>query len=388
MWRFEYLGLGLLLFFACRSISYVELDDERWVEIPYDDIQIAAEAVDSELYAELAVQRVVRTQFHVIHTAGLSSNYVIEDAEVIVRDLLAAANERLRTNAPMSLYDGEPPAVYDSHIQIATVSPAIVHHELSEQSYFIKKGPKANRYDRKTLQKYTAGQDSVLHVFLMAFDPDELTSGRQKKETTGIAFGNIIKLAGLYESGQPGWAHAGLLNHEIGHALGLKHSWNRSDGCDDTPRHPNCWVPTADGPCSAPTSNNLMDYNAHQAAITPCQIATMHRSMLQRATVGSQIVEPMRCDEADEGEPLKIMTESALDGPLVLSRDIIIESDATLHIRGDIIRRADRHITVKKGATIIWHWGESIDHCNMLSPVIRAQKGGVLIKREKSQWSL
>ena len=56
--------------------------------------------------------------------------------------------------------------------------------------------------------------------------------------------------------------------HELGHSLGLLHTWNQDDGCDDTPRNAGCWGDTC--------SNNMMDYNASQSALTACQLGIIH----------------------------------------------------------------------------------------------------------------
>ena len=114
----------------------------------------------------------------------------------------------------------------------------------------------------------------------------------------------------LYPSWIKGLGGAGLLNHEIGHMLGLDHTWraNVNDGCDDTPpgisfthnidaTHPacyqdfsNCWddkdnkaCPNTPNPCSnwANISNNIMDYNGAwpSHAYTRCQIERIHNDL-------------------------------------------------------------------------------------------------------------
>ncbi|MCS6928630.1 MAG: M43 family zinc metalloprotease [Saprospiraceae bacterium] len=99
-----------------------------------------------------------------------------------------------------------------------------------------------------------------------------------------------------------------LLNHEIGHTLSLRHTWNEDDGCLDTPlgnlydeykngvctlnQRANCWgydpsIPTCPGsnkgkPCDEwyKISNNMMDYNQYAPhAVTECQIARMNADL-------------------------------------------------------------------------------------------------------------
>lgn len=103
---------------------------------------------------------------------------------------------------------------------------------------------------------------------------------------------------------------ARVLNHEIGHNLSLYHAWGylngQSDECDfdpilgydETPFNNNCWEqgdpsqtddgqPTWFTPCIGfgccdekhEISNNFMDYNAIQQAVTPCQINRMHNDL-------------------------------------------------------------------------------------------------------------
>lgn len=108
---------------------------------------------------------------------------------------------------------------------------------------------------------------------------------------------------------------ASLLNHEIGHTLSLQHTWNETDGCNDTPRgfiydrwyfntntnmwecllnqNANCWrydpgtptCPQSTGgkPCDdwGKISNNVMDYNEYTPhAYTVCQIGRINAHLL------------------------------------------------------------------------------------------------------------
>ena len=81
------------------------------------------------------------------------------------------------------------------------------------------------------------------------------------------------------------WEMARAVNHELCHVLGLNHPYEGFSNCADAPPHPNaqpsvgyfpqCWnINSADPNCDAPSkvSNNLMDYNADQSSLSPCQI--------------------------------------------------------------------------------------------------------------------
>ena len=87
------------------------------------------------------------------------------------------------------------------------------------------------------------------------------------------------------------WFSASLLAHELGHSMGLYHTWCGGDYCDDTPDNHDCWnngtAPNSNDCLTYPpgytcpiASNNLMDYNASESALTQCQINRIHYFLL------------------------------------------------------------------------------------------------------------
>ncbi len=114
----------------------------------------------------------------------------------------------------------------------------------------------------------------------------------------------------------------GLLGHEYGHNLGLRHTWNEFDQCDDTPEgvlyngfNVQCYghcdngcgsTPPPVGSCAetypwccdwANVSNNMMDYNGYVPhAVTPCQINLTEARLL--AAHNDRIDECLDCPRA------------------------------------------------------------------------------------------
>src|SRR5690625_7532781 len=86
----------------------------------------------------------------------------------------------------------------------------------------------------------------------------------------GIALRNAIKISGPLRELQEVWRYSGMFNHEVGHILGLRHSWT-GEQCHDTPAHSNCWNFTNDGSvCYSLVSNYVMVSNAFHSAFIPC----------------------------------------------------------------------------------------------------------------------
>jgi hypothetical protein len=103
---------------------------------------------------------------------------------------------------------------------------------------------------------------------------------------SGIGDKDYVVIGGVYQKYQDwlvhSWANAAGLTHELGHTLGLLHTWN-GDGIDDTPNNHNCWnLNLADSDCDEfeEVSNNIMDYNADKASLTLGQLHRAHFYLL------------------------------------------------------------------------------------------------------------
>ena len=230
--------------------------------------------------------RYLKVNVHFMNARNRAYNYEGEEAIRFAKELIDYANRDLQTNNQLWLpYRQKLPVLPPRYQYVLTPRQAndsgIYFHYDDQFYYYIHKGPTANLYDTEVLDKYQIQKDTVLNIFIMPHHPDSMRSAWYNKSAggVGVMLGNAIKMAGMYEGRQPAWAYRGVLNHEVGHFLGLLHAFY-GDGCEDTPEHGNpCWNRTTNAPCDTAASNNMMDYNALQNALSPCQIGTMHARM-------------------------------------------------------------------------------------------------------------
>ena len=360
---------GIVLFSSCSSkitsLRIGDLDEpNKYIDIfdlPEGYKSTCREplnyAPDLEYPLEYYTQE-VRLNVHFMDAEKGKYNFDRSEGELYFDQIMENAIMRLEVNEKMRLPVGNDTPQLPTNLTYVLMdmdtdvgrSPYAFHKD-DDLYWYLSKGKNRNNSRKEVLTKYQQDEGKVLNVFIMPTHPDSVASKTYTADITGIAMGTNVKIAGVYELGYPAWQHATNLNHEIAHILGLSHSWYRNDGCDDTPPNANCWGSTGKAPCEGPVSNNMMDYNSSQMALTPCQIGKMHRNIHKLNSKQRKLTVPQWC-ESDHSQSIVINYDRQWLGAKDLKNDVVVRSGCTLEIYCRVSMAEGRKITVEPGATL------------------------------------
>jgi len=373
MRRIKYLSLICIIFFSflqCSkkvSYNYISSTDDLVAEArevsgegnkkACQDPNNYAPDIDNPLLHKLMR---VKVNVHFMYDAQGRHNFPQKEAKKFMSEMLVNGNDRLGKPKPMNLPVGNNTPTFPAKMEYVLTPQKEVkgddgfhYHRDDELYYFINKGRNKNNYSRDVIKKYNVGGDSILNIFILPHHPDSVKSKSYKPRGSGIALGNSLKMAGMWENTHVSWHYGTLLNHEIGHIFGLKHSWIRNDGCDETPKHDNCWQDYGKGKCAGKVaSNNFMDYNNSQMAITPCQMGIVRKNIADLNARQRKMIIPDWCN-LDASQTIYIRENTKWLGNKDLHHDVVVKSGKTLEICCRISFPKDARLIVEPGAKLV-----------------------------------
>jgi hypothetical protein len=122
----------------------------------------------------------------------------------------------------------------------------------------------------------------------------------------------------------------------------------------------------------------MMDYNAHMAALTPCQIGKVLMNMARPGSIQRNILIPTWCT-LDTGATIIVADSVRWKGSMDVEGNIIIERNAVLEIDARISLPAGAQIEVRPGARLILMSGAKLHNaCGDM------WKGIQLVKEKKN----
>lgn len=328
------------------------------------------------------IHRTLRVNYHYVNARDSSHNFNAEVGTPFAYELTREINKKLAQNIPMSLPAAKDVPVLPTRMSLVITPMAgsswddgVYYHYDDELYAYVHKGAHRNNSDRRVIERYAIRPDSVINIFILPHHPDSVGRPTYPSGGVGIALGTSIKISGVWEHKLPPSEYAGMTLHEVGHILGLAHTWQFNDGCDDTPHHPNCFN-VGEARCGDTLlSNNVMDYNTWQQAWTPCQLGKAHRNLARVDGAARRYVVRDWCMRNPEGD-IRVTGQEIWDGERDLQGHLDILPGATLSIRCRVSLPEGAALTVHPGGTLILDGARIHNDCGLPWAGIRLMQQG------------
>ncbi len=387
--------VGLLFLFACnKKATYSFLNGNEIIVDPAapppltvrtDPCRAITNYIPDTNRLEHMPMRWVRVNAHIIDREDGQHNFPDPLGREFVRLLIEMANKRLASNVKMHLPPNNDTPVLPTRYRFKLVGSEDdpnddgIYFHRDNELYFINKKDRrgANSiFAKKPFDVVGKRKNEVINILFLEHHKDSIPSPTYKASGDGAGTAKWVKMVGSYNNwkdneGKISLAElangmAALFNHELGHSLGLAHTWIGNDGCDDTPPNNNCWnIDPNSEQCNSmdKISNNVMDYNAWQAAFTPCQIGKIHKKLSTKSSV-RKMLEPTWCTyQSDKSVRIRNGQNITWAGAKDLEGDLIIKKGATLTAQCVISLPAKAKILVEAGGKLVLDGATLTNRC-------------------------
>lgn len=301
---------------------------------------------------DLTQTKNVRITLHVVQDDDGLNNFQDTPTERnwLINDVVGNMNWIMRTLQPMNL------PTTSSYIQDSKIQYEVDDIFFHQNTYLYNSQLGTNN-------GYAAGIGNQLFDLYVTNNVDVINKtnsihifmvGGSGGMACGFGCNSWTLMTNVYQQYQIGnfWDPAGLLRHELGHNLGLYHSWG-TDNCGDTPSNPNCW----NGPTC---SNNVMDYNAGKNALTECQLANMHHYLTKG---NGQNVVINHCETSNN----LIIDNNSINtwyNTRYIQGDLIIKNNSTLVVTCEVYMPDNSRIIIETGGKLIVDGGTITNKCD------------------------
>lgn len=192
-------------------------------------------------------------------------------------------------------------------------------------------------------KKYHQDDKSAIHIYFV----------QNNSECYQIGFGeanglnsNALRMV-MPITRDPSFA-TDVLIHELGHCLGLAHTWSNQGKINDIykPDNNSGW-----DPCNNSTiSNNIMGYNNCRNYLSPLQIAYIRQQLNSRSSIMDKVVETRQ----STGNDVVISKSDVVwDKREIIGGNLIIEPKASLTIKCLVHFSPQAKIIIKPGGKLI-----------------------------------
>ena len=204
-----------------------------------------------------------------------------------------------------------------------------------------------NNYSYSVYDIYGVNKGSEINIFFY-LNPAFENPG-------GWAFSDCIFMHNIPKDRVSLWANTQMLGHELGHSLGLPHTWN--DSFDDT-FYPDDNLTGAQ--CNNyDVSNNIMGYNACRNYLSPKQLGRMHYGILSNPSR----MKILTCFPDNSDTSLHITKDTVFDHSAYFNKSLIIDSGKTLTVACNLYFTKESRLIVCPGGKLVVDGGTLTSAC-------------------------